>query len=147
MNLIKGIIIMKTKKEVFNTEKTQSNIYSFDHNIDIKLNNKLVNFKDILIEHNKKDDKQNIFLACDNISTELVLELSKLSDLSIQDVSHLNNSEKVSVIFSLKEDIINKYFLEYKTDQEMMNTEDDKGNNILFSLSNYNLDELLAYSV
>ncbi|MEK7432105.1 MAG: hypothetical protein AABZ74_03145 [Cyanobacteriota bacterium] len=138
---------MKTKKEVFNTEKTQSNIYSFDHNIDIKLNNKLVNFKDILIEHNKKDDKQNIFLACDNISTELVLELSKLSDLSIQDVSHLNNSEKVSVIFSLKEDIINKYFLEYKTDQEMMNTEDDKGNNILFSLSNYNLDELLAYSV
>lgn len=147
MNLIKGIIIMKTKKEVFNTEKSQSNIYSFDHNIDIKLNNKLVNFKDILIEHNKKDDKQNIFLACDNISTELVLELSKISDLSIQDVSHLNNSEKVSVIFSLKEDIINKYFLEYKTDQEMMNTEDDKGNNILFSLSNYNLDELLAYSI
>lgn len=58
MNLIKGIIIMKTKKEVFNTEKSQSNIYSFDYNIDIKLNNKLVNFKDILIEHNKKDDNK-----------------------------------------------------------------------------------------
>lgn len=88
------------------------------------------------------------FLACDNISTELVLELSKISDFSIQDVSHLNNSEKVfRLFFSLKEDIINKYFLEYKTDQEMMNTEDDKGNNILFSLSNYNLDELLAYSI
>ncbi|MFN8670567.1 MAG: hypothetical protein U0457_00600 [Candidatus Sericytochromatia bacterium] len=136
---------MKSKTEIFNTEKSQSKIYSFDKSVNINVDNKIINFKDILIEHKKSEGQENIFLACDNIPSELVLEISKAINISIQDISHIKNSEKVSVIFSLKEDILNKY-IKNKKNANLTDIKDEKGVNILFSLKYYVLDELLAYA-
>lgn len=134
---------MKTKTEVFKNEKGQSTLYTFSDSIDLNLNSKILNFKNILIEQKTHENKNNIFLACD-VSTDLVLEISKTTQISVQDIAHLSNSEKVAIVFSLKDEVLRKYFNNEKLDN-ITEIQDEKGNKVIFNLTNYNIDELLAY--
>lgn len=134
---------MRTRTEVFKDEKGQSTLYSFDESVDLNLNNKIINFQNILIEQKTEENRNNIFLACD-VSTDLVLEISKTTQVSVQDIAHLSNSEKVAIVFSLKEEVLKKYFGNEKLDN-ITEIQDEKGNRVVFNLINYNIDELLAY--
>lgn len=134
---------MKTKTEVFKDEKGQSTLYTFDESVDLNLNNKIINFKNILIEQKTQENKNNIFLACD-VSTDLVLEISKSTQVSVQDIAHLSNSEKVAIVFSLKDEVLKKYFNSSKLDN-ITEIKDETANKVFFNLINYNIDELLAY--
>lgn len=118
-------------------------------NIYFNLDNSPINFDLFKIQVEKKNENEirQILFLFENVEAKKILVLSKVISMSDEEIILLKNNDKVSVSFSIKEDILVKYIEEkyrsIKPEESLFSFKDENNSIVVLNFKYFQLEDIV----